>query len=359
MSIFSRGDVYWTRLMIRGVVYQKSLETSNFRRAEREERRYRDELELRQHAPMLAPELTFAQLAARFLSDADPKPYHTERLKILLPWFSQLALGDITRNTAREYRKFRHSQKTVSDTTINRDLEVVRHILFWAVDEGLLLSNPFSRVPMAKERRKIRRVLSVEDEAKLKAASSSHLRLIMEFALLTGMRRGELLAQRWEDIDFSRRLLAVSRSKTAEGESRELPLAAPLFGPLKARRKDTGLLFTFNDKPIHRLKTGWQAAIRRAGIAYLRFHDLRHTFNTRLMLAGVQQEIRKSLMGHSLGEDINSVYTHVEWPAKCEAIKKLERWLKAQVKLAAANRRKNQIEAAEQDRPPSVCPAAD
>jgi integrase len=58
---------------------------------------------------------------------------------------------------------------------------------------------------------------------------------------------------------------------------------------------------------------------------------LRHTFNTRLMLAGVQQEIRKALMGHSSGEDVNSIYTHVELPAKQEAIRKLEEWLTTQI----------------------------
>jgi integrase len=62
-------------------------------------------------------------------------------------------------------------------------------------------------------------------------------------------------------------------------------------------------------------------------IRHLRFHDLRHTFNTRLMEAGVQQEIRKSLMGHSSGKEINAVYTHVELPAKREAISKLESWI--------------------------------
>ena len=66
--------------------------------------------------------------------------------------------------------------------------------------------------------------------------------------------------------------------------------------------------------------------MRRAGLRYVRFHDLRHAFNTRLLEAGVAVEIRKSLMGHSSGEDVNSIYTHVELPAKREAIQKLERW---------------------------------
>ena len=89
-------------------------------------------------------------------------------------------------------------------------------------------------------------------------------------------------------------------------------------------------MFLFKGRPLHRIKTAWAAAIRRAGIRYYRFHDLRHTFNTRLMEAGVMQEVRKALMGHSSGEDVHSIYTHVELPAKREAIRKLEAWVEAQ-----------------------------
>lgn len=94
-------------------------------------------------------------------------------------------------------------------------------------------------------------------------------------------------------------------------------------------------MFLFKGRPLRRIKTAWAAAIRRAGIRYYRFHDLRHTFNTRLMEAGVMQEVRKALMGHSSGEDVHSIYTHVELPAKREAIRKLEAWVEAQREMAS------------------------
>src|SRR5208282_412750 len=60
------------------------------------------------------------------------------------------------------------------------------------------------------------------------------------------------------------------------------------------------------------------------------FHDLRHCFNCRLMEAGVLQEVRKALMGHSSGEDVHSTYVHVELPMKRDAIRKLEVWIRSQ-----------------------------
>jgi len=253
-----------------------------------------------------------------------------DRLKVLLPYWGETPIGRIHKAMVVEYRRRRHAQKAVSDTTINRDLEALRHILFWAVDEGFLPVNPLSRMRLVTERRKPRLILSLADEGLLLASAAPHLRQIITLAVDSGMRRGEILNQRWEHIDFTRQLLYVTRSKTAGGESREIPLTGRIHDLLLHQRKEEGLLFTFKGKPIHAIKTAWKAAVRRAGIRYLRFHDLRHTFNSRLMESGVIQDVRKVLMGHSSGEDVNDRYTHVELPAKREAIRKLEAWVATQ-----------------------------
>jgi integrase len=200
-------------------------------------------------------------------------------------------------------------------------------MLFWAVDEGLISTNPLSRVRMTRERKKPRFVISVAEEDLLLQSAAPHLAAIIVAALDTGMRRGEILTQRWEHIDFNRQILSVTHSKTPEGEAREIPLTGRLAEFLESQRKEEGLVFTFKGQPIHKIKTAWKAAIRRAGIRYYRFHDLRHAFNSRMMEAGVLQEIRKALMGHSSGEDVHSTYVHVELPIKRKAIRKLEAWV--------------------------------
>src|SRR5438128_4331398 len=100
-----------------------------------------------------------------------------------------MPLHKITRAAAQQYRQERHRRKTVSDTTINRDIEVLRHMLYWAVDAGILLTNPLSRVRLERERRKAHPVLTVREEKALLKASSSHLRRIIMAAVDTGMRR--------------------------------------------------------------------------------------------------------------------------------------------------------------------------
>jgi integrase len=337
MTIYKRGGVYWAYVWAAGVRHAKSTKTGNKRLALRIDEQYKEELTLaRTFSNKLQPDMTFGELAARFLAEAGPKAHHIDRLKLLLPYFADIHIANLNRAMARDYRAYRHEQKkALSETTVNRDLEVLRHILFWAVDEGYLATNSLSRMPMVRERRKPRPVMSPDEERRLLSQAAPHLLGLVIAALDTGMRRGELLAQRWEHIDFTRRLLFVTHSKTAGGESREIPCTARLYELLSAARQEEELVFLFKGRPLRRIKTAWAAAIRRAGIRYYRFHDLRHTFNTRLMEAGVMQEVRKALMGHSSGEDVHSIYTHVELPAKREAIRKLEAWVDEQREINA------------------------
>jgi hypothetical protein len=124
--------------------------------------------------------------------------------------------------------------------------------------------------------------------------------------------------------------LSVTHSKTPEGESREIPLSERLYQFLSEHRKPAGLVIEFHGQPVRIVKRTWKTALKNAGIRPVRFHDLRHTFNTRLMEAEVLQEVRMALMGHSTGSKIHATYTHIELPTKRNAIRKLEAWTKEQ-----------------------------
>ena len=332
VSLWKRGNVWWSYVYVDGIRHAKSTGTANRKLATQIDQHFREELNLRrQRLREPTPDMLFGELAARFIAEGASKPYHIDRLKVLLPYFSETRIGRIDKAMARDYRRHRHADKSnLTETTINRDIQALRRILYWAVEEGLLLSNLLSRVPLVRVRRKPRKVLSVAEEVQLLKACSPHLKSIVIAALDTGMRRGEILGQRWEHIDLHRGLLQVTRSKTEEGEAREIPFTRRFDELLTLRTQPEGLVFTFKGHSIRIVKTAWKAAIRRSGIRYLRFHDLRHTFNCRLMEAGVMQEIRKALMGHSNGQDVHSMYTHVELPAKRDAIRKLEMWVHQQ-----------------------------
>jgi integrase len=331
VSLWKRGNVWWAYFYIDGVRRQYSTGSSNRRQAEAILQKLKADANANRHRLVeIDPDLTFGALVARFIAEGASRPHHIDRLKQLLPYFSDMPVVRITKTTAADYRRKRQREKPVSDATVNRDLSVLKHILYWGVDESLLVANPLARMKMARERKTKRSVMSVEEEQKILATASEHLRPIIIAALDTGMRRGEITNQRWEHIDFSRKLLSVTKSKTPEGDAREIPLTNRLFALLSENRQDNGLVFTYKDHPLRIIKRSWTSALGRAGLRHIRFHDLRHSFNTRMMEAGVLQEVRMALMGHSSGQTVHSTYTHIELPVKREAILRLEQWVKQQ-----------------------------
>jgi len=333
VGLWKRGNTWWSYITINGVRHQQSTGTSNKRQAEQVELRLKQELnEKRFQIVQYDPHLTVADVITRFMSDGDLKGFHIHQLKTLLPFYGDTLVQRLNRNMAHEYRLWRQRQKAVSDATVNRALSTLRHVLYWAVDESLIQVNPMARVPLARERRLKRPVMRVDEEDRLLEVLPDHLRGIAIAALDTGMRRGEILRQRWEDVDLSRKLLAVSVSKTLDGQFREVPLTNRLYALLATESQTEGPVFTYHGGQISWIRKGWLGGLKRAGLRHFRFHDLRHSFNTRLMEAGVIQDVRMALMGHSSGSKVHSIYTHVEMPARRLAIERLEQWVQEQRK---------------------------
>jgi integrase len=347
MSLYKRGGVYWSYIWINNVRHGRSLNTGNKQEAIRREIDFRDELDIRRHKKSkINPEMRFADLATRFLGSSLVKPYHIDRIEQLLPYFGDMPLNEITKPIAEEYRLHRIRTAGITDSTVNHDIGVLRRVLFYAQDNDILLTNPLSRVRMAGIRRVRQPVLSIEEELPLLAAAAPHLKPLILAALDTGMRRGELFTQRAEDIDLPRKVLSVTHSKTIGGEQREIPLTARMVGLLEEMPK-SGLVFTYRGNRLDKLRRSWMTAVKTAGIRPLLFKHLRHTFNTRLMEAGVIQDVRMSLMGHSQGRPrtTNDIYTHIELPMLRHAIHKLEVWtVEQQQEIAQRKERERQHE---------------
>jgi len=362
VSLYKRNSVWWFSIYIDGVRHCESTGTSNRRKAETIERQRREELNDRRHRmPHMNPDITFGALTARFIAERMSTPYSVDRLQHLLPFFSETPVRDINQSLTRKYRQERYeARRSLKPATVNRDLSVLRRVLNWGVEDGVIAVNPLGKLRLERERRTKRPVMSVREEAILIAHAPVHLQRIIRCALDTGMRRGEILTQLWEDVDFDNHILHVTHSKTPEGESRIVPLTGRLYNLLKSFRKNHGVVFTYTatrpkqtegtdripnsipkvskEEPIKIVKTTWTASLRRAGLRHFRFHDLRHTANTRLMLAGVMQEVRRELIGHSSqhSRDTNDRYSQIGLAELKDAIAKLETWLAAQTALLKA-----------------------
>ena len=132
---------------------------------------------------------------------------------------------------------------------------------------------------------------------------------------------GEILRLTWAQVDFKKGLIRVERTKS--GLSRLIPINASLYSVLEAFRGQSSGAFLFRnaktEKPLGSVKTAFKAACRRAGIIGLRFHDLRHTFASRLVENGADLITVKELLGHS-SVKITERYTHSQSEQKKSAV---------------------------------------
>jgi integrase len=209
--------------------------------------------------------------------------------------------------------------------SVNRYLELLSRIFTLAIKHGLTDISPCSKVRKFDLNNTRHRYLLDEEEPLLFAqfeGSLAHLRRPVTVAIGTGMRRGDLLNLRKSQVDFQRNVVLVPNSKT--GKEYTVPMNADVrqvMFELSRENQASHYLFVNPDTGQHYqdLKKGFAEACRKAGIRDLRWHDLRHTFGTRLAEAGCSEATIAELMGHTDPKTTRR-YTHGTDQAKREAV---------------------------------------
>lgn len=227
------------------------------------------------------------------------------QLQRLLDRFGDLNLSDITHAVMRGWMDERLT--VAKPATVLRDLSALRAILNKAFREELLARLP--AFPSVKVEPGRCRWLTVEEEKRLLMAAKPHLRALIAFAVDTGGRRSELLKLDWRNVDLSRGF--VTFAKTKNGEDRSVRLtdrARQVLADLSPQL--SGPVFTYRGRAIKDVKTSFDKARTRAGVEDFRFHDLRHTFASRLVQQGVSLYEVMHLTGHKSFEMVQR-YAHL------------------------------------------------
>lgn len=230
---------------------------------------------------------------------------HTERSRIppLENYFTGYRLRHITSFLIEQYKK--HRRETVKPATVNRELAHLSHILTMAIEWGHLTAHPMKggRVKKCPGETSRERIITLVEEKKLLAEASPTLMPMIVLALDTGMRAGEIRGLEWERVDLVRGEVLLSRTKN--GRQRRVPLTARALKTLQALRKErdgvapSGSVFLRSDgSQVNSVRQAFKGACRRAGLTGLRFHDLRHTFATRLVTGGADIVTVQRLLGH-------------------------------------------------------------
>lgn len=213
----------------------------------------------------------------------------------------------------------------VSPATVNRELANLKNMYTKAIEWGYVKSNPVKKVKFLKEPPGRLRYLKAEEVDALLKACADHLRPIVITALNTGMRRGELFNLKWTDVDLKNRKITVVNTKN--NESRVIPINQTLYKELIEISDESKGEYVFPDRkghPFKDIKKSFSTALKRAKIEDFRFHDLRHTFGSHLVMQGVDLRTVQQVMGH---KDIKMTmrYSHLSPEYVQEAMERLDK----------------------------------
>lgn len=239
--------------------------------------------------------------------------------------FGDLLVKDLSPERIEAYLGRRMDEGS-SASTRNRHLTMLKAMLNKAVAWELLPENPAAKIGTLREHGRRTRFLDEEEIERLLQACADGFRPIVLTALHSGMRRGEILNLRWGDVNLQARILTVQRSKS--GKKRNIPLDDTLFQTLRElpSRFAKGCVFpspTNADEPVQEIKRQIRNAFRRAGLEGVRFHDLRHTFASHLVMNGVDLKTVQELLGHA-SLTTTQRYAHLAPAHRTKAVKVLD-----------------------------------
>lgn len=296
------------------------------------------------YVPPDSGKITFNELTEMWIASRDGKirpvtlqGYKAHLEEHLKPFFGPIQIGRIQPGMIDAYMADRKAQeKPIGVQTLNKTLTTLGSILKYAIRLNLLAANPVSKV----ERPKVSvNEQTAEDEAKTRIhiltkaqipllLAEVEDRTLILLALLTGCRQSEILGLRWSDILWTDSQIWVQRAvsngrfyapKNASSR-RKIDVAEELLHELKVWRMaqqnsaEDDLVFPgIDSKPLDRtrLTKRFGAALRRAKLPALRFHDLRHTYASLLIAAGCNIKYIQAQLGHKSAQMTLDVYGHL------------------------------------------------
>ena len=240
----------------------------------------------------------------------------------LTSFFKGKYLFELTPLMIEKYKANRLEE--VSPATVNRELECLKHMFTKAIDWGLVKTNPVKGIKFLKEPPGRLRYLKSEEVVALLNACANHTRPIVVTALNTGMRKSEILNLKWVDVDLGNRKITVINSKN--NESRVIPINQTLHKELSNLSSGTTGAYVFPNRdglPFGDITKSFSSALKQAKIDDFRFHDLRHTFGSHMVMQGVDLRTVQQVLGH---KDIKMTmrYSHLSPEYVQEAMERLD-----------------------------------
>jgi len=251
----------------------------------------------------------------------------------LIPFFGDCDLAKIGVLLIEDFIGKRFDDR-VKRSTINRDLACLKKMFNKAIDWGYTTSNPVKKIKLFSEEEYRRdRILSNEEEKRLYREAAPHLKPILTCALMTAMRRSEILTLKWENVDLENRQITIKAASAKSGKKRLIPINDTLREELKRLKEMSNEISEFvflykglkteKFRPLKSVQKAFVRACQRANIKDLVFHDLRRTAASRLIKKGADPISVKKILGHA-SLKTSEIYLHSSIKQIQEAVNLLD-----------------------------------
>jgi integrase len=308
-TLHKRGDIWYLSYWIDGKQYQKSSKSSDIRDAKKLRDQILGKKARGEVGNVVADKIACGQLLDDLLehADANSKASTAKVWRLVIeanirPFFGHLKASTLTTERLKEYRRKRLGEGR-SESTCNRELSILRTALNLGRKSTPPKVEKIPYFPMKNEDGKARQgFLTDEEYTKLRDALPDYLKPLFVTAYFTGVRVGELLAWRWEQVDAEQGFITLHAQETKSGYARAVPiLAGDMRDWLKwAHDQSNGCeqVFNHDGAPIKDFRWAWNKACKAAEVPDLKFHDLRRTAVRNMRRAGVSQVVRMRITGH-------------------------------------------------------------
>jgi site-specific recombinase XerD len=331
-GVFQRpanSGIWWTNYYIDGVQHREKVGRKSDALALYRKRKESAAAGRKLERPLRQREKTFKECADLALKYSAVHKSNvsddSQKIAILVEEFGSRIASSIKQ---QEIASFLDSRNR-SNGTFNRYRAAISMIYREAIREGWLDVNPARLVKAKKEASGRIRYLSEAEESRLRSViAQEYSSFLVEFdlALHTGMRLSEQFGLKWEEVDLDGNRIDLARTKNGVGRS--IPLNSVARSVLESQKRITGrsshVFLNSSNEPFRKspIRRWFEGATTKARVKDFTWHGLRHTYASRLIMAGVDLRTVQELMGHKTIQ-MTVRYSHLSKPHLLEAIERL------------------------------------
>ena len=297
MAIFKKQGAWWIDYRINGQRLREKIGPTRTLATEVLRKRLTERSENKFFPERAANNTTFQKISDKYVV-LHAKYLRSHTWKWMLPKinsvFGKRKINDIKTGDIQQF--YNEIANRTSTANATRHFAIICSIFNKALSWGDFYGrNPCSGVKKGRQAVNRLRYLSIDEIKALLECAPPRLYPVLICALMTGMRRGEILNLRWEHLDLERRIIYILQSKS--GRPREIPMANRLKEEfLSLGPKGTGIIF---DLPVIMLRRFFAKTLKEANILDFRFHDLRHTFASHYIMKTHDLPALQNILGHS------------------------------------------------------------